>query len=67
MFPLDKLFTGLVRYGRLRVMDIDGATYEFGDKDAPLDAAIVLHDSAACSRTANWSGPISAKPMSTAL
>ncbi len=44
MFPLGKLFRGLVKRGRLRVTDFDGQIYEFGDDAAPLDAAIVLRD-----------------------
>lgn len=50
MFPLDRLFTGLVRSGRLRVTNFSGQVQEFGDEKAPLDAAIVLHDRAAAWR-----------------
>ncbi len=44
MFPLGRLFTGLIKTGRLRVKDFDGHLYEFGDQAAPLDAAIRLRD-----------------------
>lgn len=44
MFPLGRLFTGLIKRGRLRVKDFDGHLYEFGDQAAPLDAAIRLRD-----------------------
>ena len=43
MFPLGRLFTGLVKRGRLRVTNFDGHVYEFGE-DGPLDVAIALRD-----------------------
>jgi len=42
MFPLGRLFRGLVKRGRLRVTDFDGQVYEFCNDTAPLDAAIEL-------------------------
>ena len=52
MFPLSRLFKGLVKRGRLRVTDFDGQVYEFGNKAVPLDAAIALHDRATAWRIA---------------
>jgi cyclopropane-fatty-acyl-phospholipid synthase len=43
MFPLGRLFSGLVKRGRLRITDYDGQVYEFGEPDTPLDAAVTLH------------------------
>lgn len=53
MFLLGRLFTGLVKRGRLRVTDFDGQVHEFGAQDAPLDAAIALHDQATAWRVAH--------------
>ncbi len=44
MFPLDIVFKRFVRQGRLKVTDFDGKVAEFGEPDAPLDAAISLRD-----------------------
>ena len=44
MLPLNRLFKGLVKRGRLRVINFDGQVYEFGDASSPLDAAIRLRD-----------------------
>ncbi|NJM35106.1 MAG: class I SAM-dependent methyltransferase [Rhodomicrobium sp.] len=44
MFPLNAVLKRFVRQGRLKVTDCDGKAYEFGDPDAPLDAAIALRD-----------------------
>src|SRR6185503_9436542 len=43
MFPLGRLFSGLVKQGRLRIRDHDGQVYEFGEPNASLDAGIALH------------------------
>ena len=52
MFPLGRVFAGLVKTGRLRVTDFDGQVFEFGERNAPLDAAIVLHKRATAWRLA---------------
>jgi cyclopropane-fatty-acyl-phospholipid synthase len=44
MFPLNAVLRRFVRHGRLKVTDCDGKAHEFGDPDAPLDAAIALRD-----------------------
>ena len=49
MFPLSRLFKGLVKRGRLRITDFDGQIYEFGEEAVPPDAAILLRD-----RTTAW-------------
>jgi cyclopropane-fatty-acyl-phospholipid synthase len=40
---LGRLFSGLVKQGRLRIRDHDGQVYEFGEPNASLDAGIALH------------------------
>ncbi|WP_088344109.1 MULTISPECIES: cyclopropane-fatty-acyl-phospholipid synthase family protein [Rhodomicrobium] len=44
MFALNMVLKRLVKQGRLQITDHDGETYEFGDANAPLDAAITLRD-----------------------
>ncbi len=44
MSLLDAVLRRLVREGRLRVKDYDGRVREYGDPDAPRDAAIALRD-----------------------
>ncbi len=44
MFPLDPLLRRALKYGRLRVNSLDGKSCVFGQADAPLSAAITLHD-----------------------
>ena len=44
MFPLDVVLKRFIKRGRLRVTDCEGKACEFGDANAPLDAAISLRD-----------------------
>jgi cyclopropane-fatty-acyl-phospholipid synthase len=43
MFPLDPLLRGFIRTGHLAVTGPKGETRHYGDKAAPIDAAIRLH------------------------
>jgi cyclopropane-fatty-acyl-phospholipid synthase len=44
MFPLNAVLRGLVKQGRLKVIDCDGKSHEFGQPDVPLDVTISLRD-----------------------
>jgi len=44
MFPLNVVLKQFVQQGRLKVTDFDGTVHEFGERNAPLDAAITLRD-----------------------
>jgi cyclopropane-fatty-acyl-phospholipid synthase len=44
MFPLNLVLRHYIKDGHLGVIDCDGEAYEFGDTQAPIDAAISLRD-----------------------
>jgi cyclopropane-fatty-acyl-phospholipid synthase len=44
MFPLSAALRRFIKQGRLQVTNYDGETFEFGDPNLPLDAAVSLRD-----------------------